>query len=50
MNSRFGMGLAYVILGIKIKRISYGLIVNQSHSVDNILRKFDKDNSGIAKT
>ena len=53
LNSRFDMkelGFADVILGIKIKRTSYGLILSQSHYVDNILRKFDKDNSGIAKT
>ena len=43
------LGLADVILGIKIKRTS-GLILSQSHYVDNILGKFDKDNSGIART
>ena len=53
LNSRFDMkdmGLADVILGIKIKRTSEGLILSQSHYVDNILEKFDKNNSGIAKT
>ena len=53
LNSRFDMkdiGLYDVILGIKIKRTSEGLILSQSHYVDNILGKFDKDNSGIAKT
>ena len=53
LNSRFDMKdirLANVILGIKIKRTSKGVILSQSHYVDNILRKFDKDNSGIAKT
>ena len=53
MNSRFDMkdlGLDDVILGIKIKRAPEGLILSQSHCVDNILRKFDKDNSGIART
>ena len=35
---------------IKIKRTSYGFILTQSHYVDNILGKFDKDNSGITKT
>ena len=44
------MGLVDVILGIKIKRPSKGLILSQSHYVDNILGKFDKDNSGIART
>ena len=53
LNSRFDikyLGLADVILGIKIKRTSYGLILSQSHYVDNILGKFDKDNSRISKT
>ena len=52
LNSRFDMkkiGLANVILGIKIKRPLYGLILSQSHYVDNILEIFDKDNFGIAK-
>ena len=53
LNSRFDtkdMGLTDVILGIKIKKTSEGLILSQSHYVDNILGKFDKDNSDIAKT
>ena len=53
LNSRFDMKdmvLADVILGIKIKITSEGLILSQSHYIDNILGKFDKDNSGIAKT
>ena len=53
LNSRFDMkdiGLADVILGLKIKRTLDGLILSQSHYVDNILRKFDKDDSGIART
>ena len=52
LNSRFDMkdlGLVDVILGIKIKRISYRLHLSQSHYVDNILGKFDKDNSGITR-
>ena len=52
-NSRFDMkdmGPANVILGMKILRTSYGLILGQSHHVDNILRKFDKDNSRITRT
>ena len=53
LNSKFDMkdlGLVNVILGIKIKRTSGGLILSQSHYVDTILGKFDKDNSGIART
>ena len=52
-NSRFDtkyMGPADVILGIKLIRTSYGVILSQSHYVDNILGKFDKDNFGIART
>ena len=53
LNSRFdmkGMGPADVILGIKLIRTSYGLILSQSHYVDNILRKFENDNSRIFRT
>ena len=53
LNSRFDMkdlGLADVILGIKIKRTPDELILSQSHYVDNILGKFDKENSSIART
>ena len=53
LNSRFDMndmGLVDVILGIKIIRTSYGVMLSQSHYVDNILGKFDKDNSRIART
>ena len=53
LNSRFSMkdmGLADVILGIKIKRTLDGLNLSQLHYVDNILGKFDRDNSGIART
>ena len=51
LNSRFDMkntGFADVILGIKIKITSNGLILSQSHYVDNILS--DKDDFGIART
>ena len=44
------MGLANVILGIKLIRTSYGLILSQSHYVDNIFGKFDKNNSGFSRT
>ena len=52
LNSMFDMkdmGLIDVILGIKILRTSDGLILSQSHYVDNILRKCDKDNYGIGR-
>ena len=53
LNSMFDMKYmrpADVILEIKIIRTSYGLILSQSHYVDNILGKFDKDNSRISRT
>ena len=53
LNLRFdrkSLGLVDVILGIKIKRASYGFILSQSHYLNHILRKFDKDNLGIART
>ena len=53
LNSRFDMkdmSHADVILGIKIKRTSNGLVLSQSHYVDNIFGKFDKDNYGIVRT
>ena len=53
LNSRFDMkdmGLADIILGMKILRTSDGLILSQSHYVDNILGKFDKGNSRISRT
>ena len=34
------MGIADVILGIKITRISGGIVLSQSHYVDKILEKF----------
>ena len=51
LNSRFDMKdlrPANVILGIKLIRTSYRLILSQSHYVDNILGMFDIDNFGIS--
>ena len=45
LNSRFDM--KYLRL-VDVK--PYGLILSQSHYVENIIRKFDKDNFGIVKT
>ena len=53
LNSRFDikdMCLADVILGIKITRTSKGLILSQSHYIDKILEKFNKDDSGATRT
>ena len=51
--SKFNMkdlGVADVILGIKISRTSGGLILSQSHYIEKLLDKFDKDESNICKT
>ncbi|KAK6149115.1 hypothetical protein DH2020_016640 [Rehmannia glutinosa] len=53
LNSRFDMkdmGLADVILGIKISRTTNGLTLDQSHYVDKILEKFSKDDTSLART
>ena len=53
LNSRFDMkdmGLAVVILGIKITRTPVGLSLSQSHYVDKILDKFCKHDSGVSTT
>ena len=53
LNTSFDMkdmGLADVILGIKISRSSNGLILSQSHYVDKILEKFNKNDPSVCKT
>jgi len=53
LNSRFDMkdmGLANVILGIKIIKTADGLVLSQAHYVDKILDKFNKNDSSIART
>ena len=53
LSTRFDMkdmGLGNVILGVKILRTSNGLVLSQSHYVDKILNKFNKDDSGMART
>ena len=50
--SKFNMkdlGVAYVLLGIKISRTFGGLILSQSHYIEKLLDKFDKDESNIAR-
>ena len=44
------MGLANVILRVKILRTSDGLVLSQSYYVEKILNKFSKDDSGVART
>ncbi|KAH9671079.1 hypothetical protein KPL70_017207 [Citrus sinensis] len=53
LKSKFDMkdmGLADVILGFKISRVSNGLILSQTHYVDKILGKFNKDDNTMSKT
>ena len=53
LSTRFDMkdmGLADVILGVKILRTSDRLVLSQTQSVDKILNKFSKDDSSVART
>ncbi|KAJ0800855.1 putative RNA-directed DNA polymerase [Helianthus annuus] len=53
LKARFDMkdmGLADVILGVKITRTQSGLVLSQSHYVDKILEKFNANNSNVART
>ena len=53
LSSKFNMkdlSVADVILGIKISRTFGGLILSQSHYIEKLLYKFDKDESNIART
>ena len=53
LSSKFNiedLGVADVILGIKISRTSCGLIFSQSNYIEKLLDKFDKDENNIART
>ena len=53
LKARFDMkdmGLADVILGVKIVRTQNGLVLNQSHYVDKILEKFNSGDTSIARS
>ncbi|XP_076919555.1 calmodulin-lysine N-methyltransferase-like [Bidens hawaiensis] len=53
LKARFDMkdlGLADVILGVQITRTQNGIILSQSHYVDKILEKFNKDDTCVAST
>ncbi|KAJ9550134.1 LOW QUALITY PROTEIN: hypothetical protein OSB04_014179 [Centaurea solstitialis] len=53
LKSKFdmkGMGLSYVILGIKITRTQNSLVLSQTHYMDKILEKFYKGDTSITKT
>ena len=52
LKSKFDMkdmGLADVILGIKISRTFNGLILSQTHYIYKILGKFNKDDNIVSK-
>ena len=44
------MGLAYVILGIKISKSKNDLVLTQDHYVNKILEKFNKNDTNVAET
>ncbi|XP_035831899.1 secreted RxLR effector protein 161-like [Helianthus annuus] len=44
------MGLADVILGVKITRTQSGLVLSQPYYVDKILEKFNGNDSNVART
>ena len=53
LTTRFEMkdlGLADVILGIKISRTSDGIILSQSHYVEKLLDKFNNGDTNVAKS
>ncbi|KAD6118818.1 hypothetical protein E3N88_10089 [Mikania micrantha] len=53
LKARFDMkdmGLADVILGVKINRTQNGLVLSQSHYVDKILEKFKPGDTSVAQT
>ena len=52
-NNKFNMkdlGVANVILGIKISKTLDGLILSQSHYIEKILKKFKQDDSSPTRT
>ena len=52
-NNKFNMkdlGVADVILGIKISKTSDGLILSQSHYIEKILKKFKQDENSPTRT
>ncbi|GKC24690.1 zinc finger, CCHC-type containing protein, partial [Tanacetum coccineum] len=53
LSSRFSMkdmGEADVILGIKIKRENKGIIITQSHYIEKILQKFNREDCSSVST
>ena len=52
-NNKFNvvdLGVADVMLRIKISKTSYGLILSQSHYIEKILKKFKQDGSSPTRT
>nr|GEV85231.1 zinc finger, CCHC-type [Tanacetum cinerariifolium] len=53
LSSRFlmkDMGGADVILGIKIKRENKGIVITQSHYIEKILKKFNREDCSLVST
>ncbi|GJR81586.1 zinc finger, CCHC-type containing protein [Tanacetum coccineum] len=53
LSSRFSMkdmGEADVILGIKIKRENKGIVITQSHYIEKILKKFNREDCSLVST
>ncbi|GJU98078.1 zinc finger, CCHC-type containing protein [Tanacetum coccineum] len=53
LSSRFSMkdiGEADVILGIKIKRENKGIVITQSHYIEKILKKFNREDCSPVST
>nr|GEW97103.1 zinc finger, CCHC-type [Tanacetum cinerariifolium] len=53
LSSRFSMkdmGEANVILGIKIKRKNKGIVITQSHYIEKILKKFNREDCSLVST
>nr|GFB19191.1 zinc finger, CCHC-type [Tanacetum cinerariifolium] len=44
------MGEADVILGIKIKRKNKGIVITQSHYIEKILKKFNREDCSLVNT
>ena len=44
------MGLADVILGVKINKTSNRLALSQTHYIDKILAKLNKSDTNVART
>ncbi|GJY31904.1 zinc finger, CCHC-type containing protein, partial [Tanacetum coccineum] len=53
LSSKFSMkdmGEADVILGIKIKRENKGIVITQSHYIEKILKKFNREDCSLVST